>query len=221
MKQEIEGSYNAETPVNAKELTDMAKNVDELEKPRIPENDPLQNSAKQCNGLGQNAYSTTSRYLPGSDYWNYNGNVSNTYKGSIAIHPCKTAEDYAIRCLDMAYFALDTYKTEIPEGSMVPPAYLHGIVNTMCEKFGFKAGIVEDTVANVVENHTDLEKMAIDIEDVAHREKEGHDLVFTDKSGNEVTIQVKTGGEAKKNADYLAKVDMKMDSCEIEIEITT
>lgn len=212
VENKIAGEYETETEVTAERLSEIVGSELELTAPRAPTNDPLKNTAEQNEGLDVNAYSVTSRYLPST------AGVNN-YKGSAGIHPASSAEQYAKQVARMVNFGMATYISET-DFDNAPMAYWWGATNTMSEKFGWKAGLIEDAVAAEIAENTGLSVVEYDIQDVPNREKKGHDIVMEDDNNNEITFQVKTGKVGKrKDEDYLIKVDADVYSREIEFQV--
>lgn len=206
----IEGNYETETETDCMSLTDRVARAVGVDMPEQPVNDPLQNTAVQVPGLGQNAYSYNSRYIPETE------GVS-TYKGSAAVHSCSAVYEYSKALSRVVNYAYTVYETETESES--PPAYKWGTICSMTEKFGWKAGMIEDAVETKLLEIDGVEPVEEDIEDVPENEKAGWDIVVEVK-GKTVGIQVKTGSRGRrKDEDYLVVVDAKVDSAEIEFTV--
>lgn len=206
MEQKIAGVYETQTETSAIALTDRVARVMGISMPEYPPNDPLQNSAEQVDGKGQNAYSFNSSYLPKT-------NGIGSYKGALKMSGCDSGADYAKTLADMVEYAYDIY-------GKAPPAYKWGTICTMTEKFGWKAGLIEDSVESKLLEIDGVEAVEEELEDVPSNEKAGKDIVLN-IDGKETSVQVKTNTRSTqtKGAEYLAKVKASLDEEKIEFEV--
>lgn len=172
--------------------------------------DPIQSTAKQNAGLGQNAYSNTSRYLP-----NTPANMKNQHKAAAHF---EQYDDVINATADATVYALETIAHEngctIEE---IPPNMVHGVINSMSEKFAWKMVEIENAVETDLLAIDGVEKYDDD-KTVVQQEKDDEDIVL-EVDGERTTFQVKTGSGGKGNADYLIKVDATYDEREIEYTV--
>lgn len=211
---ELTGEYETKTPVTVIELTKRVCKELDCWNTKYPANDPIQNSAKQIEyGKGQNAYSQTDTYLPDTP----NLMPTNTFKGSAKVHVADDMNSYARQLRSMVKHVWSEYTKQTEKPS--PPAYKKGIACTVTEKFGWKVGLIEDSIEDRLADIDALEPVSVGFDELAKREKKGHDIVMNN-GHKEVTFQVKTGSSNNaKQADYLIKANVSIDTRKIQFTV--
>jgi hypothetical protein len=208
----IEGTYETTLVASAKELTQMTADKMGLESPTTPPNDPIVNSAKQTVGLYTNAYGHNGKQLPDTDI--------NTYKGSAIFHNCSNPEEYAEKAKEVVNHALD-YELEKTNYDSWKTSDKWGSIMTVIEKFAWKAGIIEDAVSEKLESLEDTNVRTQFVTDLPELEPKAWDIVVTEVStGRTFGVSVKTNCKGRrKDENYLAQVDAKLDSRKIEFRV--
>jgi hypothetical protein len=202
-------THHTTADLSAAEIKAKALGLLGIETAGRPGNDPLQNSAKTVDfGLGQNAYSTTSRYLPGK----------NNHKAAVHFDKYENVENAVA---DAVVYALEIgpKSYEKATGYKATEEHFKGTTATIAEKFGFKMEMTESAIEQcLIDSYDNIESYETE-KSVCDLEGDGEDIVLS-VNGKRTSFQVKTGSNRdRKNADHLIVATVEMDSRKLSFEV--